>query len=82
LAVRSADRLNLPSPCNFDETFVTPSSWCNADLNPVVFALAAPCMPSIWSDATMESNPESARRRLRRKRSRASTAPSPSAAAA
>ena len=81
-AVGSADRSNLPSSCNFDETFVIPSSWHNVDLNPVVFALAAPHMPLIWSNATTESNPESARCQLRRKRSRASTASSPLAAAA
>jgi hypothetical protein len=51
-AVRSADRPNLPSPRNFDETFITPSSWRIADLNPVVFALAAPRKPSIWSNVT------------------------------
>jgi hypothetical protein len=65
-----------------DETFVTPSSWCNADLNPVVFTLASPRRRSIWSDATTESNPDLAMQRPRRKRSRVLTASSPLAAAA
>ena len=36
--------------------FVTPSSWHNTDLNPVVFALTSPRRRSIWSGATTESN--------------------------